>query len=156
MDCKPPSSVKVMLRIEILLLQGILRAVLAFVAMLFVMPFIPFAVVTTRWILSRGTKGILFRLSLVPMWFLLGVVLALVHPFVVLFTTLRDTMEIIKWEWVNRWMLGSPKKPDGTPMEIPTETEKADLDLGATLSVIRDYNEEAKQHGQGLDIPPLK
>ena len=88
-----------------------------------------------------------------PFWFLKGCLIALATPFPVLYNSVKSLV-VIPWaEWSNRNRSGSPKKTNGDPLAAISDDERAFLDAAIYCSVIQDYNEEAKSHGQGFDIP---
>lgn len=149
MDCKPESAILPLLRIECLVVQGIAHMVICFLLSVLFIPLTPFVFMALFWIRSEEkTKARKFvRL---PFWFLKGCLKALATPFLVLCNSVKSVV-IIPWaEWKNR--SGSPKKPNGDPMERKSDEEKVLQDAAIYCSVIQDYNEEAKIHGQGFNI----
>ena len=59
---------------------------------------------------------------------------------------------IVEVEWKTRWLTGQPKKPSGHPIPVDGEISEEQKGLAAIRSVVRDYNEEARSYGQGIDI----
>ena len=151
MDCKLESAALSLMRIECIAIQGVLSGFINGILSVLAMPFIPF---TYSWRRARETGG--FKgIAMFPLFFVFGIWVALSSPFRVLIGNVRSLCGVARTEWANRWMASIPKKPNGRPLYIPTAEEDALLDAAIFRSVIRDYNEEAKRHGQGLDIPPL-
>ena len=151
MDTIPESAATTLVRIEVIVLQGILRAVLLSVAGIVLMPIAPFVVTVMRFRVAKMPWW--WRTLMIPYWFSLGILLAVIAPFSALWRGLSDTMGIAAVEWRERWRNGTAKYPDGRPMLIPTVEQERLVDVAITKSVIEDYNEEARQHGQG--IPPI-
>lgn len=151
MDTIPESAATTLVRIEVIVLQGILRAVLLAVAGIVLMPIAPFVVTVMRFRVAKMPWW--KRILMLPLWFVLGILLAVIAPFSALWRGLSDTIGIAAVEWRERWRNGIAKYPDGSPMPIPTVEQERLVDVAITKSVIEDYNEEARQHGQG--IPPI-
>ena len=151
MDTIPESAATTLVRIEVIVLQGILRAVLLSVAGIVLMPIAPFVVTVMRFRVAKMPWW--WRTLMIPYWFSLGILLAVIAPFSALWRGLSDTIGIAAVEWRERWRNGVAKYPDGRPMLIPTVEQERLVDVAITKSVIEDYNEEARQHGQG--IPPI-
>lgn len=152
MDCKPDSAILPLLRIECLVVQGIAHMVICLLLSILFIPLTPFVFMALFWIRSEEkTKARKFvRL---PFWFFKGCLIALATPFLVLYNSVKSLV-VIPWaEWSNRNRSGSPKKPNGEPLANISDDERAFLDAAIYCSVIQDYNEEAKSHGQGFDIP---
>lgn len=155
MDCKLEPAARSLMRIEVLAAQGIVRSIVLFLIGVLISPFYPLFYVVGRFVSTRLLMPWWKRVVFIPAWMFLGVVIAIVSPFGALWNTISTTVSICRLEWVNRWLASEPKNPDGSPMYIPTERERQLMDFANTYSVLRDYNEEAKEHGQGIDIPPL-
>ena len=153
MDCRNESAATTLVRIEALVLQGWARAVVLCILGFVTMPIAPFALTCVRYVGARGTMPWWKRILFCPLWFLLGVVLALAAPFVALYNGIAMTKTIAVVEWAERWRCGTMRRPDGRSMVIPGDEEMRLFDVAITRSVIEDYNEEARQHGQG--IPPV-
>ena len=151
MDTIPESAARTLVRIEVLVLQGITRAVLLFCIGVLVMPIAPFVVTIARFGYAKMPWW--KRFLMLPLWLLLGFVLAVIAPFTALWKGLSETRAIAVVEWKQRWRNGTAKHLDGRPMVIPTPEEERQLDVAITKSVIDDYNDEARRHGQG--IPPV-
>lgn len=151
MDTMPESAARTLVRIEVIVLQGILRAVLLSALAILLMPIAPFVVTIARFGYARMPWW--KRLLMLPLWILLGIVLSVMAPFTSLWRGLTDTIGIAAVEWRERWRNGIAKYPDGRPMVIPTPEHERIVDVAITKSVIEDYNDEARQHGQG--IPPV-
>ena len=151
MDTIPESAATTLVRIEVIVLQGILRAVLLAVAGIVLMPIAPFVVTVMRFRVAKMPWW--KRLLMLPLWFVQGFLLAFIAPFSALWRGLADTIGIAAVEWRERWRNGIAKYPDGRPMSIPTPEQERLTDVAITQSVIEDYNAEAREHGQG--IPPV-
>lgn len=154
MDCIQESAARSLVRIEVLVLQGIARAVALFAIGLLTMPFMPFVVMSSEWRISKNLMPWWKRWLYTPLWLAIGCVVAVVSPFGVLYTGLKETKAIAEVEWKERWRYGTAKLPDGRPMPIPTPEEERQMDFAITKGVIEDYNDEARMHGQG--IPPVE
>lgn len=154
MDCIQESAAISLVRIEVLVLQGIVRAVALLATGLLMMPFVPFVALSSKWRISKNLMPWWKRCLYTPLWLALGCMVAVVSPFGVLYTGLKETKAIAKVEWKERWRYGTAKLPDGRPMAIPTPEEERQMDLAITKGVIEDYNDEARMHGQG--IPPVE
>lgn len=152
MDCKPDSILKTFLRMEVLALQGIVRAALLFVGGIVAIPIIPFVVAFGRWDTNKRLHGFAMRLLLFPSWVLSGIVFAFANPFKMFLSTLADTKVIVGMEWANRWSNGRPKKPNGHPLRRRSADERERIDAAITMGVIEDYNDEAMERGQGIDF----
>ena len=154
MDCIQESAARSLVRIEVLVLQGIARAVILFAIGLLTMPIMPFVALSSEWRLSKNLMPWWKRTLYTPVWLALGCVVAVVSPFGVLYNGLKETKVIAKVEWKERWRYGTAKRPDGSPMNTPTPEEVRLMDVAITKGVIEDYNAEAIMHGQG--IPPVE
>lgn len=139
MDCKPESAVKTCLRIELLILQGLLLGIGLFLVGVLAMPFVPFAVVVNRWRLHIGKIVFLKRLLLMPIWFVSGMAISMINPFGILFNTFSDTIGICIMEWLNRWTTGKPKRPNGHPLRIRSEKEIEASNVAIAQGVMADY-----------------
>lgn len=150
MDCKCEIAARTFIRIEALLLQGLMHGILIAVFGVLAIPIFPFAYAAARWQVSA--HGFVTRFCLVPLWFAMGVIRAVTVPFSVAGRTVSSLSEIARAEWETRWMTGMPKKPDGHPLKLETDDERGLKDFAYTVGVIRDYNAEAREYGQGLPI----
>lgn len=150
MDCKCESAVITGARIGMLVALGVMRSVLCFIIAVVTIPLVPFLVVWVRWVVTRGKSRFLVRVAVSPLWFLTGILIGVFNPFSVLYRNIADTMDIAKVEWLNRWKTGTPKSPDGKPLEQRSEEFKEALDSAVAKSVIRDYAQEAAEHGQPI------
>ena len=155
MECKMESAARTAIRMEVLYLQGLLRAVFLFLLEVSAMPFIPFMLTFGIWVSNRKEMPWWKRTALIPVWFVGGIFYALLMPFTDFWTGIVQTYEVLKVEWALRWTTGVPKMPDGSPARILTEKEQRYLEAARMYGVLKDYNEEAQEHGQGVDIPPL-
>lgn len=153
MDCKFESAAKTFVRIETIILQGVVSGALVSAATVLMIPFVPFALVLVKW---GGDKGFFGSLAAAPLWFFSGCLSAVIAPIAVLGKTFVDLCEISRMEWETRWMSGEPKKPNGHPLPVPTADEIERRDLACLAGVIRDYNGEARRYGQGLPIDERK
>ena len=150
MDSKPESAATTLMRIEVLVLQGICRAAFLFLLAAVLTPLLPFVETASRFRLYKGEFGFWKRLALCPKWFLYGVLLAALNPFAATYKVLSYTAAMVRVEWRERWRNGTAKYPDGTPMVIPGIHDELELDVAVTKGVISDYNKEALEHGQGF------
>lgn len=152
MDCKPESAVRTFIRIEVIILQGLLHGILLSLMGVVLIPFVPFIVAFARWRVTRGSKRWLTRVMCLPMWFLSGLLFGIINPIGILFKSLADMKEIARIEWMNRWMTGQPKRPNGHPLKIRSPEEQNRIDAAITMGVVQDYNDEALEHGQGIEL----
>lgn len=152
MDCKTENAVRTFLRIEVIILQGLLQGVFLSLIGVCLIPFVPFIVAFTRWRVERNRLKWHTRVMLTPMWMLSGFFFGLANPIGILFKAIADVKEIARVEWENRWRLGQPKKPNGHPLPIRTPEDQERLDAAVMMGVVEDYNEEAKSYGQGIDF----
>lgn len=139
MDCKPESAARTLLRIECLVLQGIVHCVLRVSLTVLTMPFIPFLVMFGRMITADGRWKWVKRLLLPPGWFIFGLWLALIAPFAVIAQEVMDLWLVTKIEWVNRWRGGHPKLPNGKPLGFPEYGDEELITEAIEESVMRDY-----------------
>lgn len=151
MDTKPESAAVSFVRIQALVMQGILRSVILAAIDIVLIPITLFALAFSK--IVSPTIPWWKKLVMLPVWMVLGVLIAVISPFRALLNGIRDTYWIAKVEWKERWRNGTAKFPDGRPMIIPTPGQERMVEVSITKSVIEDYNEEARQHGQG--IPPI-
>ena len=152
MDCKTENAVRTYIRIEVIVLQGLLQGLFLSLMGFVLIPFVPFFVAFVRWKVTKGSKRWFTRVVCLPMWFLSGFLFGVINPIGILLKTFTDIKEITRVEWQNRWMTGKPKKPNGHPLPIRSPDEQERLDAAITMGVVRDYNEEAIAHGQGIDL----
>ena len=146
------NTVKTLLRIEAIIIQGILMGLLLFAIGVALIPFVPFSVVHKRWKAHRGDRRTFRRVLNSPFWFVSGCLYALLSPIGILWKTVSDLRTVVAVEWAMRMLEDEPKKPNGHPLELPTPDERARRALAHTMGVIRDYNGEARTCGQGLPI----
>lgn len=157
MDCKLENAARTLVRIEILILQGLLRGIAVFLTEVCLIPTVPLLVAILRIMETQGRLNLPTRLLLISKWTLVdGLWIALSSPFRSIANTICDTVEIVRVEWNTRWMHGEPKRPDGHPLDIRSADDEARMGMAATLSVVRDYNAEARMYGQGLPIDETK
>lgn len=149
---KRENTAKTLVRIEALILQGLLMGLFLTAMGIVLMPVMPFAVVINRWRAERKRHRFLTRVWLIPFWFVSGCLYAILAPIGIVWNTISDLRTIVAVEWAMRTLAGEPKKPNGHPIELPTAEERAKRDLAKTVDVIRDYNGEARAFGQGLPI----
>lgn len=152
MDCKKESAVRTFIRIEVIILQGLLQGTFLSLMGVFLIPIVPFIVAFARWRVTRGSKRWLTRVICLPMWLLSGLLFGVLNPMGILFKTIADVKEVARIEWMNRWMTGQPKKPNGHPLPVRSPEDRDRFDAAITMGVVRDYNEEAIAHGQGIDL----
>ena len=154
MDCKHEPAVRTLLRIEVLVIQGLLEGAFLFLVGLAVIPLAPFIVAFGRWSVEgrRGRRRLLTRLLMIPLWFLSGLLFGVIGPFGTLLNSFREVAEVARVEWANRWRTGSPKTPDGHSLRERSAEEQEMWEAAIAMSVVADYNDEARAHGQGLPI----
>ena len=136
MDTISESAATTLVRIEAIVIQGILRAVLLAAFGIAIVPISPFVVTAVRF--KGASMSWWKRILMTPYWFGLGILLSSMAPFSVLWRGLRDTVSIVSVEWRERWRNGVAKYPDGRPMLIPLEPERTD-DGAIAQSVVEDY-----------------
>ena len=149
MDCKTESAARSAIRIEAIVLQGIAHGLFLFAIGVLTAPLVPFVFMFGR---TRANFGKWTRVLCSPFFFAAGCLFALVNPFVVLLGNLKDVLGVAKVEWETRWMAGQPKKPNGHPLAVRSDEERELDELAVTVGVIKDYNAEAREYGQGLPI----
>jgi hypothetical protein len=142
MDCKYESEVRTLLRIEVILIQGLLQGLLFSLITLLAIPFSWLPVAHRLFRNRRGRMGTAANILCIPLWMLCGVIVAVVMPFGLLFKTFIDLREVAKVEWETRWMTGKPKKPNGKPMRPLTDEEREEMEAEITRGVIEDYADE--------------
>jgi hypothetical protein len=152
MDCKHESAVKTCLRIDTLVIQGFLYGVFLSLVAVVLIPFSPLLVAIARWRAERGRIRRLVRVMLLPLWMAWGLLFGLVNPFRVFYKSMVEVREVARMEWANRWTTGTPKKPNGHPLRVRSEEEKERIGASITMGVVVDYNDEAREHGQGIDL----
>lgn len=152
MSAKHESMAATLMRIEVIILQGLCYTAAMFAIGLMLMPLAPIVVPFHRWRATRGRLRFITRVLLLPLWSVGGALYGLLSPFAFLITTMSELRTVVVVEWAARKAVGNPKKPNGHPLEIRTAEEKAALDLAMTMSVVKDYNAEARSYGQGLNI----
>ena len=136
MDTIPESTATTLVRIEAIVIQGILRAILLAAVGILIFPISPFVLTAIRF--KGAGMPLWWRILMIPYWFSLGIVLSALAPLSVLWRGLADTATIVCVEWRERWRNGEAKYPDGSQMLIPTESGKTDA-LSLTKGVIEDY-----------------
>ena len=124
MALRPESFISRLLRCEVLAVQGVVRAVLFFVLGVVSIPLVPFLVVISRW--RVGDIPAWKALLLTPLWFAMGVLIAVWSPFEGFWDDLQMTRLIVRSEWGNVFMVGDPKKPDGSQPTIREGSEGTD------------------------------
>ena len=155
MDCKHESIFKTLLRIECLSIQGILHTVMNTAITILIIPAIPF-VFLGGWVANMKGRIVWLRSVLMsPLIILAGVWYSVFSPILVAWRGFRDVARVAAMEWGMRWRTGTPKKPNGKPLDIWTDEDKDYLEGYIARSVIKDYNPIAKRYGQGIDIPDL-
>ena len=154
MDCRLEPAARTFARIELLSVQGFLYGLCRVMLSIVAIPIVPFAVAARIFGFRRNNMRVWTRIAMLPVWLLYGAVYAVCSPFGMLVSTVMDIRDVAKVEWRNRWTASVPKMPDGHPARILSAEEREFLDMAVTIGVIRDYNEEAKQYGQGVDINP--
>ena len=149
MDCKPEWTGRTFLRIEALLLQGILHSLIHFVILVFSIPLAAIWLAKKRYDLSRQNHGVMVSMLLSPWWLLLGSGMAIAVPFLHLADAVGQMATLIKAEWVDRWMAAHPKRPNGNAIDIARylAQKQADESLAVERGVIKDYSWEAALHG---------
>ena len=152
MNKKRESMAVTLWRIEAIILQGLCYGVVLFAIGILLMPAAPIVVPFHRWMAARKRLHFLTRVLLVPIWMLGGCLYGVLSPFVAFCSTVADLRTVVAVEWAARNNILNPKKPNGHPLEISTAEEKAAIDMATTLSVVKDYNAEARSFGQGLPI----
>lgn len=153
MDCIQESAARTLLRIEVLLLQGIAVSAYSFAVGLLAIPILPIANPVLK-IMYNGylTKPVRWWAMPVylPVWILQGLWDGILYPFKAFINAATATIAICKAEWRERWRNGTLKNPDGTAMVIPDDEDEELVEAAITKSVLDDYNDEARQHGQGI------
>lgn len=139
MDCRMENAAFTFVRIEALALQGICRSIVLSLLLLLAIPFVPFVIVVSQWMLAKGEMPWWWRVLMVPFWLAKGIMFALVSPWVYFGSVMVDTRDICRYEWANRWRSGVPKNPKGHPLEILPPETKAMEDANITLGVMADY-----------------
>lgn len=151
MDCKLEPTSRSLVRIECILLQGIVRGTIELAISFLAMPFIPFNYSRRR---VKG-NGLVKELLKFPLFLCFGVFVALSFPFRGLMRNCKLLWDIAETEWTNRWMASTPKKPNGRPLYIPTAEEDALFEAAIFRSVIRDYGEKGNGKEQRKAITPV-
>ena len=152
MDCKTESAVRTFIRIEVVILQGLLHGIFLSLIGVVLIPIVPFIVAFARWRAIRVSAGWLSGIICLPWWLLSGLLFGIINPIGILFKAVADISEVAHIEWMNRWMAGQPKKPNGHPLPIRSPEDRDRFDAAITMGVVQDYNEEAIAHGQGIDL----
>lgn len=114
MDCKPEPRARTFVRIAILCLEGVLTWVISGIIAAIVSP-VTAAVFCYRHIkYSKGWR----KVVLIPAYIVHSIIAAIAMPFVVVAHHIASTIEIVKIEWMTRWMAAQPKTPNGHPIAI--------------------------------------
>ena len=148
---KQENTARTLVRMEVIILQGLLMGIIQFVIGIATIPVMPFAVMCNRWRADVG-HGFFARVCHLPLWFLSGCLYAVIAPFETTRKTIADLRAVVSAEWATRNLEDNPLKPNGHPLQMPTAEQRAIRHLAHTLWVIRDYNGEARRFGQGLPI----
>ncbi|MGN0130688.1 MAG: hypothetical protein ACI4CE_07370 [Methanomethylophilus alvi] len=153
---KRENTAKTLVRIEAIVLQGLLMGMFLTAMGIVMIPVMPFVVVYNRWRAEKKRHRFITRVWLTPFWFVSGIMYSLLSPIGIVWKTVADIRTVVAVEWATRTLDGEPKKPNGHPIELPTAYERERRDLAKTVGVIRDYNAAARAHGQGLPIDERK
>ena len=156
MDCKTESAVRTCLRIEVIVIQGLTEGLLGAVLAVVLAPTAPFVLAARAFWTSRKRLRLWRRILMLPWWWVRGLLMGVSLPFVILYEAVVGVLEVARVEWATRWMSGEPKKPNGHPMPIRSTEEETLIDLAVMRGVIKDYNGEARRHGQGLPVDERK
>lgn len=154
MDCRLEPAARTFARIELLSVQGFLHGFCRVMLSIVSIPMVPFAVAARIFGFRRNNMRVWTRIAMLPVWLLYGAVYAVCSPFGMLAKTAMDICDVAKVEWMNRWTASVPKMPDGHPATILSAEDREFISMAVTVGVIRDYNEEAKQYGQGIAVNP--
>lgn len=153
---KQENTAKTLMRIEAIILQGLLMGLFLTAMGVVLMPGMPFVVVINRWRAERKRHRFLTRVWLTPFWFVSGCLYAILAPIGIVWKTFSDLRTVVAVEWATRMLEDQPRKPNGHPLKLPTAEERVQKDVAKTIEVIRDYNGEARAFGQGLPIDERK
>lgn len=154
MSIRPESVIRTLLRIEAIVAQGVLNSLVMFLGGVILLPIMPFVLWVKQWKIDAG--GFFRKLFKSPLWLLIGIVDAIIIPFIALGKTLANIKPVVEVEWKTRRMIGQPRKPNGKPYIPPTKEERERQDLAVTVGVIKDFNDEAREYGQELPIDETK
>lgn len=149
---KEENAAKTLVRIEAIILQGLLMGLLLSAVGVALSPIVPVVVGCRRWRAERKTRHLATCLLLLPLWMLSGCFYAMLNPLNILKKTVADLPAVVAVEWKCRTEEGSPKKPNGHPLVLPTAEYRAAVDAAAVYVVYRDYFEEARESGQGPSL----
>jgi hypothetical protein len=149
---KKENAAKTLVRIEAIILQGVFMGLLLLAMSIVIVPAVPFAVGFNRWVVAAPHTHFLTRFLMMPLWMLSGCLLAVMMPIRIVARTLDDIKNIAAMEWAMRKLPDEAKKPNGHPLKMPSIDERRARDIAQTIGVIKDYNGEARMHGQGLPI----
>lgn len=150
MDCKMENAAVSVVRIEALVLQGMVSGLLSAAVSVLTIPLNAFVLVGGNFRRTKRAISLWGRLARTPLWLLDGLAYSLLAPFVKIIKAIVDSVDVAQVEWNSRWTSGTPKLPNGHPAPILSEEEKMERDAAITMSVIEDFNEEAAEFGQGL------
>lgn len=156
MDCKMESTARSLVRIECLVIQGILHGFSGALLQTIAIPIMPFVFSISAYRRHGRSMGWRQRAAGLPVWFVSGAAFAVAAPFGILRRVFNDLREIARMEWKTRWQATGPKMPDGSPMPIPTGLDTAALDYAVLKSVVEDYGREADEAGQTDAYPHLE
>lgn len=153
MDCKLEPTPRTLVRIECLVLQGIFHSIIRILWSFVSIPFTPpmFVLFMMGNVKARPT-GLWGWIKSLFVWFIQGCGIAACAPAVVIYESIISLYRIPKMEWDQRWKGSIPKKPNGEPLEILSDEDRMIQDAAIAYSVLKTYNEEAKQYGEGIDM----
>ena len=114
MDCRCENAAYSLVRVETLLLQGLLRGCFLFIFGVAAIPITPFIVGYLKCKAEWGGLSPWRRLLRIPNWIVVGCLYAFLIPLGAFATSIADTIQICRAEWDNRWRTGIPKNPDGS------------------------------------------
>ena len=140
MDCKLEHASRSLVRIEVILLQGLFHALVSSVALIMAIPIVPFCLTYVRMSNEKG-KGTIEKMIIIPWWFIQSILIAVTAPILNMVDSYVSMKEVARMEWTNRWRASHPKKPNGHPL-IRQEGEREFLDRAVEISVLNDYGEK--------------
>lgn len=158
MDCKPEWTGRTFLRIEALLLQGVLHSLLHFGMLVVAIPLAAIWLAKKRYETATASHGWLVCLLLSPWWLLLGLGMAIAVPFIALADEVSVMGTLMRAEWEGRWLAAHPKRPSGKPIDVAMFQAQREVDesLEVERDVIKDYAWEAALHGDFEWMPIAK
>ena len=140
MECKPESTAVTLLRIQVIAMQGLIRSVVMFLFWTLMFPFSPFFYAVHRFRNNPNGESTAVRVLKFPLALVFGIVSAAAIPFIDSFGSLAMTARIVRAEWSNRAISGTPKMPDGKQMDI----QGGSRDGATMMDVIGDYDKGLK------------